>query len=320
MTSDRIDLRHALEALAGHWRKRAEAKGLQFLLDMPVGVSFIAAADPSQVELVLTHLIDNAVQHTRQGSVRLAARKGRNANLVIEVADTGPGVPNAVISAVFLPSVSRIDRDRLNGAERLFACRATAEKLGGSLAVVNRANAGAAFRLALPAVASEAASEAVAPGSEARPAPAPQAVRRIPGFEPAPAPARRRKRLRVLIADDNSLTHMVLSGMLEHQGCEVDSARNGKEAAELAADTAYDLILLDMQMPVMNGVEASAEIRQGGSSAATPIVAITATLADKTRREWDQHDITAYLIKPVKERDIARLLNGLREMARLEAS
>jgi CheY-like chemotaxis protein len=103
----------------------------------------------------------------------------------------------------------------------------------------------------------------------------------------------------ILAADDHAVNRRILSLLLEPHGCTILLVENGAEAVEAAKTQRFDAILMDMQMPVMDGLEASAQIRAGGLNRRTPLIALTANAMDVHRAAWDATGVHAFLTKPI---------------------
>lgn len=253
------------------WRARAEEKGLDLAVTCDAGGADWARGDEVRLKQLLNNLIGNALKFTPSGrvQVRLAARleAGRVA-LDAQVDDSGPGVPPDRLEAVFQPfNTGEPGRTGAGAGLGLAICRQIVERMGGDIAVEASPLGGARFRfqLTLDAAAPETAG-----------------ARHVAA---APTP---HETLHVLVADDHPANRFLAGKLLEMFGCTFEEVRNGAEAVEAVGAGAHDLVLMDIKMPVMDGVEATRAIRaMGGDRAALPILALTANA--------DERDAAAYL-------------------------
>jgi CheY-like chemotaxis protein len=279
-----FDLVRKLEASVHLWRPQAERKGLSIELDatdLPPRIM----TDPLRFQQVLFNLLSNAVKFTDEGVVRLrGGRETRGADEVlwIEVVDTGCGMDIDTCARVF-----RTFEQAHAGVARQFGgtglglsiSRRLAELLGGGLSVSSTPGEGSVFRFETPLV--EAAFETPRPRVTAHLDNAPRAGR-------------------VLLAEDHEVNRRIVRLFLEPIGFEVVAVEDGQAAVEAASAASFDVILMDMQMPVMGGVEAAARIRTGrGRNAATPIIALTANALDEHRAQWAQVGVDLFMTKPV---------------------
>jgi CheY-like chemotaxis protein len=234
------------------------------------------------------------VKFTAEGWVAIRLARGPCA-LVATVSDTGPGIPPERLPTLFdrFVQVDASTTRRFGGSGLgLAICRELAELMGGGIAVESAPGRGSSFTLTLP----------LEPGVQ--PAPAP------PSDEGAPeAPGQ----LRVLAAEDNPMNQLVLKTLLEQVGVQVTFAGDGAQAVEAWADGTWDLILMDVQMPVMDGPAAARIIRemeQATDRARTPIVALTANAMAHQHAEYLAAGMDRVVAKPLQ---LAELLAAMSE-------
>jgi light-regulated signal transduction histidine kinase (bacteriophytochrome)/ActR/RegA family two-component response regulator len=265
-------------------RYAAEAKGLKLRISQaagPVstGTPVMVTADPSRLRQVLLNLLDNAIKFTDSGWVELRLCSADCDRLRIEIADTGPGLPTDTHGQVFE------EFRRLNAASSLIAgagvgLAITARLLmlmGGDLGYEDRSGGGSVFWLHLPIAAA---------GDDDRAVPAP----------PEPVLP---SRLRLLVVDDIDMNRDIASAFLSAGGHEVTCAETGEEAVALAAETDFDVVLMDVCMPGMDGLEATRRIRALGSGRAqVPIVALTAQVFEEQINECRSAGMNSHLAKP----------------------
>ena len=255
--------------------------------DLPARV----LGDDARLMQVLSNLLANAVKFTREGEVRLdvAAERGADGGqfLRFAVSDTGPGIAEEMRADIFEPF-------RQAGAERLrpregtglglSISRGLARLMGGDVELAPGTGRGACFVTTIPL----------------RPAPAGDEVR-----ADAPATARSGP-LSVLVAEDTPTNQLVIRLMLEGLGHRVHLAANGEEAVEAFEAGGFDLVVLDIQMPLMDGFEAARRIRASGARGSeVPILALTAFTQPSDRDEAARCGIDGFLSKPVRQKDLA---------------
>ncbi len=281
-----IDLPDLVRVCFNVIRPAAEAKGLALVLPlgMPPTGSPRLFADPTRLRQVLINLLANAVKFTPAGAVevRLRATEG-SACIRLEVADTGPGIPPLHHDKLF-QTFERINAKAVSGIEGAGLGLAIAARLvrsmGGRIGYADNAGGGSVFWLELPA------HDAV-----------PEAQAAAPAREP-PAPGRR---LRVLVADDEDLNRNIASGFLNNAGHDVVCVDNGAAAVEAAAAADFDVILMDVRMPGMNGLEATRRIRSlAGPRGKVRVVAVTAQAFAEQIQMCRQAGMDGHVAKPFK--------------------
>ena len=282
LESSVMDLREKLGSLGRLWEPKAAANGVRLRIEIDPEVPDCVRTDPLRLQQVLFNLLSNAVKFTDDGSITVSVDwRSADSRLVIAVADTGVGIPADRLARIF-NSFEQADAGttRKYGGTGLGLAisRKLAEIMGGGLTAESVEGEGSTFVLSLP-------MEPVAkPAAEARRKPAQQAG--LSGKV-------------ILAADDHAVNRRILSLLLEPHGCEIVLVENGAEAVEAAKTQRFDAILMDMQMPVMDGLEASAEIRASGMNRGTPLIALTANAMDVHRAAWDATGVHAFLTKPI---------------------
>jgi len=266
---------------------RAEAKGLRFTLEVDPKVPESLVGDQGRLRQVLINLVANAIKFTRLGSVTVtvaldAPRDGRSL-VHFAVADSGIGIApekHAVIFEPFRQADGSTTREFGGTGLGLAICRTLVEVFGGRI-WVESTSTGSTFHftadLATASPATVVAHPAAAPVPEAR------AI------------------LRVLLVEDNRVNQMLAKRLLERQGHQVVLAETGQEAVTAHARQTFDVILMDVQMPVMSGFEATAAIRAAESQSTdrTPIVAMTAHAMKGDRERCLAAGMDGYVSKPI---------------------
>ncbi len=281
-----VDIRALAETTVSIIRGRADDHGNTVVLDIPDSLdALFVRTDPTRLRQVLLNLLSNAVKFTSKGTVTLRLREFyRHGKLMMrfEVEDTGIGIDEAGLAKLFKP-FSQVDASisRKYGGTGLglTICKQIVEKLGGELGMSSTVGVGSIFWFELAVVAV---------GKD-------EVRRQATGQDKAPLP-----RLRILLVEDNRVNQMVATRFLDRLGQEVVVAGDGAQAVSIAREQAFDVILMDMQMPVMDGIEATRRIiADGGLCSATPIVAMTANASDDDRRRCIEAGMAGFESKPV---------------------
>ncbi|WP_122467161.1 ATP-binding protein [Brevundimonas lutea] len=259
------------------WRPRAEEKNITLSVRVESDQETRLVGDAVRLKQVLNNLVGNALKFTMAGSVTARLRVEDTAEgirLHGEVADTGPGIPRNQVEHIFEPF--RTGEAKRGGAGLgLAICRQIVESMGGTLALAPpELGQGAVFRFA---VTLERADE----GHDRTMA------------EPTPHDT-----LHILVVDDNATNRFVAAKLLETFGCSSETAENGAEAVEVGRASRFDLILMDIKMPVMGGVEATRCLRAAGY--AGPIVALTANADEADQRTYLAAGMDSVVAKPIR--------------------
>jgi PAS domain S-box-containing protein len=258
--------------------------------------------DPTRVRQIVTNLIGNAVKFTDRGRITLRILP-EDEGFRLEVSDTGPGIPAHMLGRIFDP-FDQLDpsNTRRHGGSGLglAICRDLAELMDGEITVSSVVGVGSTFVLCLPLQRAEAE---------------PDAAEDVPVALPAPAGGRP---LRILAAEDNPMNQLVLTTLLGAAGLEPVMVANGEEAVKAFADRPWDLILMDVQMPVMDGLDAARAIRaaeRAEGRAPTPIIALTANAMHHQLDEYRACGMTATVSKPVEIRALLAAIQAVTDQA-----
>ncbi len=280
---------------------QARDKGLNFAVDIsPELATRPLLGDSLRLSQILLNLTGNAIKFTREGTVSIRVRStGESAEalaLRFEVCDTGIGIPPAVQSRLFT-SFEQGDNSttRQYGGTGLglAICKRLVGLMQGEIGVESTEQRGACFWFTLPL-------------GKGQPLPATDQAATASGTEACLR--RQHAGQRVLLVEDDPLNAEITSTLLQLFGLQVSLAGNGEEAVACAGREDYDLILMDMQMPVMNGLTATRTIRQGSRNRQTPILALTANAFDEDRQRCLEAGMNAHLAKPVIPETLAQLL------------
>jgi|GEM_PF-1788764 len=297
-----FDLNELLEGLASTWSSLARAKGLDFSLHRAADLPRLVRGDPVRVRQILVNYLGNALKFTASGGIGLAVQCANHKRLRFEVSDTGPGLSPEVQARLFQP-YTQADRSiqRRHGGTGLglSICRTLADLMAGEAGVRSVEGQGSCFWAELELGPAESPFPA-AGGDDADAIPA-----SLEGLE-------------ILVADDNRVNRLVVTRMLEKRGCRVTAVENGEQAVDAVRDSirrnrVYDIVLMDVQMPVMDGLEATRTLRQlpGGSS--IPVIALTAGVLTREREEALAAGMNDFATKPVQLKHLqARILRLIR--------
>lgn len=286
-----------LKAVVAMMESFARGKGIDLRLKLGMDLDTVVVADEARLRQVLVNLIGNAVKFTERGFVEvtasLMAGKDQIAHLIVVVSDTGPGLDKAVADRLFSPySQANIEISRKYGGTGLglVLCRQLSDLMGGRLSVDSVVNVGTSFTFAIP----------VTYGSEAD----------IPR-EVQDATSVTHSR-RILLVEDQFINQRLALAILERAGHQVTLAASGVEAIAQARASDFDVILMDIQMPEMDGIEAAMKIRtMGGHNATVPIVAVTAQALSDEIEKCLAAGMTEYVAKPIDERQLLVFIQRL---------
>ena len=293
------DFLHTMKRTRQLFQATAEEKGLDLLVRYDSSFPQRLSYDPTRVRQCVSNLMSNAIKFTAQGRVEVAlsAKRvdGTSFMVVVEVSDTGIGMTEETTSklfTVFTQADGATTRKFGGSGLGLAISRQLARMMGGDITVSSEAGKGSTFRLTFKA------QEAM-PVINANPSPSRTAE-----------PSKRSLRgLRVLLTDDNAINRQVIKLFLAPQGCDISEATNGKEALDLIARHDFDIVLLDVHMPVMDGKEAIQRLRAEPRWKSLPVIALTADAMSGDREKYIALGMTDYLSKPVDQRELIAKLH-----------
>jgi CheY-like chemotaxis protein/HPt (histidine-containing phosphotransfer) domain-containing protein len=287
--SHRVELSAFLDFLNSRWRGEAQANGMDFSIALEAGSPAGMRVPHFPLARLLGNLISNAIRHARTGTVRLAVGPGPDGGLIVRVGDQGPGINPALL-------------ERLSGAASvpppdvglgLRIVRDLAGKLGCGFTLVNAARGGVEATITVPADLCVASSDH---GFETEGVRAPTAS--------ATDNRHALAGLRVLLAEDNQTNQMVATQMLSALGMEVTVCSDGAEALEVFETDEFDLLLVDIEMPRVSGLDVIRRIRGRGDARATvPMVALTAYALREHRDRIAEAGADGLISKPITSVD-----------------
>ncbi len=315
-------LEHIAELITPH----AEAKGIQFILDGADHVPLWVRGDPGRVQQVLLNLVGNAVKFTDQGGVTLVVGSGYEGMIRFQIQDTGIGISPEDRRALFEPFAQATSSTarRFGGTGLgLAISRQLVELMAGTIEIDSMVEIGSTFtvQLPLPEVEEPAAQEA-GPGTAPYRVRAPYRGRATSGVFRAPdvgtlpgedsssslSQELDAQDARVLVADDNDVNRLVMRLQLKALGIACDTVDSGAEVLEALAKKSYDLLMLDCQMPGLDGYQTARRIRAGETEGRIPIIAVTAHAMKGDRDHCLASGMDDYLSKPFREADLWEIL------------
>ena len=276
-------------------RAIAEEKQVNIQLDVEEGTPAYVLGDPVRVRQVLMNLISNAIKFTREGTVAVEVGYDRiddeRYNVIFEISDTGIGIPKDRIDKIFESfeqADASISRNYGGTGLGLTICKNLVDLMDGYLEVESESGKGASFIITLPfrmadAPVDERESNSKSPKNYGK---------------------------KVLVAEDNVVNQRVAQKMLNKVGIDADIVFDGEAAIEAASNRHYDLIMMDIEMPVVDGIEATRVIQAGnGPNKKTPILALTASVLDDDRKRILDAGMQGFVGKPVKLNQLTQELD-----------
>ena len=272
---------------------QASVKGLGFETSLGANVPAWVEGDGTRVRQILTNLLSNALKFTSEGAVRLAVERREGNTISFRVSDTGIGIPADKLDAifeVFTQAESSTTRRYGGTGLGLAICHRLAKAMGGGISVKSEARGGSEFTVLLPLPACDPPAAGTGEANQAK----------LP------------EELRVLVVEDSAINRLVAQSLLKNLGCAVTLASDGEQGVAAARRTAYDLILMDCHMPLLDGYEATKAIRGLGTAhAKTPIVALTASALPEDRQRCLDAGMDGYLAKPIRVEELRAVVEKI---------
>ncbi len=273
--------------------EQARRKGLEFVTHIEPGLPERYLGDPTRIRQVINNLLSNAVKFTDQGEIAIHLT-GSPEGVRMEIRDTGIGMSRAELDRIFSPfAQAAMDTARRYGGTGLglSLCQQLVERMHGQIRVDSHEEEGTRFTVTLPL-------------SVDVPDHSPSDQSLVLPIESTPSSYR----CRILLVEDNRVNQIVASGLLQRLGHQVDHAENGERALAALSLKTYDLILMDCQMPVMDGYEATRRIRQNPQWNSVPVVAVTANVMNGDRADCLAAGMNDYMTKPYNRTILADMI------------
>ena len=300
LESIEFDLADLVQGAYASFKPLAIDKGLDFKLTVEPDAKGVYVGDPTRIRQVLYNLISNAVKFTDEGEVRVALAHDAADGLRLTVADTGIGMDPAHLERIFgkFEQADASSTRRYGGTGLgLAICRDLCSLMGGSITAESEPGRGARFLVALPL---PRAADRAAPPEQ--PTLDPTAIEGDPGA------------LRVLAAEDNPVNQLVLRTLLAEVGVDPVIVEDGAQALEAWSAHDFDLILMDIQMPEVDGMQAARAIRKEEARTGrprTPIIALTANAMSHQVAEYASAGMDAHVAKPIDLRTLCSTIEAL---------
>ncbi len=273
--------------IADAFRGAADIRGIDLIVEVEDGVAADWVGDSHRLRQVLSNLVGNAVKFTGSGAVHIEVA-GTAAGPVFRVRDTGAGIAPDQLACLF-EQFTQVDDDttRQYGGTGLglSISREIVDLMGGSIAVQSEVGVGSCFTVTIPLEAA-----------------LPVASVRLDGPTPSNDPTASSQGLRILAAEDNATNVLVLRALLASLDADLTVVSNGHEAVDAVRKQAFDIILMDIQMPGMNGVDATRAIRdieRADGRLPIPIIALTANVMSHQTEDYFAAGMNDYVAKPI---------------------
>lgn len=276
-----VNPRQLLEELKFVFHAQAEAKGIRLILEIAPEVPLWIETDPTRLRQIFFNLIANAIKFTEQGEIQLSLKTTNQSNqLRGEVRDSGIGIEPQVQQQLFTPfkqADSSITRQYGGTGLGLAICARLSEALGGEIGLHSEVGQGSEFYFTFHA------PTAIAQDTHSTPHNHPLLT----------------EHLNVLLVEDNPINQMLALKLLEKLGIQADLSRDGLEAIEAMQQHHYDIVLMDMQMPKMDGLSATRYIRALGHLHQPRIIALTANAFAEDQQACKSAGMNGFLTKPI---------------------
>ncbi len=301
-----FDVKEAIEETVAAQVPIANNKGLQLDCSFGNNIPKLVKGDGQRIQQILNCLLSNAIKFTSEGSVRVKVAsmdmEGENKiKLRIAVADTGIGISEANMSKLFIrfSQVDSSDTRKYGGSGLgLVISKQIAELMGGTIQVQSKEDIGSTFIVEVPMKVVKAADD-LSPEEEKE-------------DEPAVFSINAHSKARILVAEDEPVNQQVIGKLLGMAGFSYDIAENGEKAVDLFKQKIYDAALFDVQMPVMDGIAATQEIREiekKEKRKRLPIIAVTARAMFGDKERILENQLDDYIAKPYNLNDVVETLN-----------
>ena len=301
-----ISIADALAEIDTIWRAQLEARSLRFTVNIADDTPEFVRADGARLRQILGNLLSNAAKYTDHGEVRLsvfadAGLDENEASVRFNVDDTGQGFSAEALQNIFVPFSRSAAVGRLGSGLGLSIVKTLCERLGGLVEVSTSSIGGARVSVALPAGDAASLEQSALPQAATNATPS---QTRATGSAASQSPAgdlpEELKGRRVMLAEDNATNQMVATQMLESLGCVVTVANDGREALDMIAPDKFDVLLVDIEMPRVSGLDVIRQVRAGPPEIARlPTIALTAYAMREHREKIREAGADGLIAKPI---------------------
>ncbi len=293
-----FNARHLFKETAKIWKPQVVKAGLDFAIDIDEAIPDYLSGDEDMVRKIISNLLSNAVKYTKKGRVSLKA--DWDDKLIIEVTDTGVGIAPEFIDQIFKPferGVQEIYKETSGSGLGLAIVSELVDAMEGTIECESRLDEGTSFTVTLPLKEYKDKEETVqgTAGEEA-------------GKDKAGKTRFIAPNVRILVVDDNQFNRKVIKLFLEPALIHIDEVESGYEALEMIDIREYDLILMDLRMPKMDGAETLEKIKSEYPDFATPVIVLTADIMDGVEERLLSQGFAAFLPKPVIAADLLDMI------------
>jgi PAS domain S-box-containing protein len=315
-----FDVEQMLENIVKMFKSVAEHKGLKLGLHYTTSVPHLIIGDPIRLWQIITNLLSNAVKFTERGEINIGVWSENitvsEQTLLLAVQDTGIGIPENELDNIFnnFYQLHYIGSSFPSGPGLgLAICKQLVNMMGGDIKVESRMGVGTTFtvkiKFARPNM--EEILQAFKSGRFWLSTTLPAVYRDVSFSTRKQIELEEREKPLILLAEDNAVNQKLLTSMLQKNNCRVDVAMNGKEAVKMAGTYRYNMILMDCQMPLMDGFKATELIRKNANSKShdSIIIAITAFAMPGDRERCLNVGMDDYLCKPIRSKELINLLD-----------
>lgn len=297
-----FDLLELMQNLTDLYRPSAQQKGLKLNLSLHPTTITKLTGDSSRLQQVLTNIISNAIKFTNNGIIKvetypLPHTTAGTTKILFSVSDTGPGIPDSKMEELFSPFIQLSEgyqRTHQGAGLGLSICKQLVELMGGNISIESELGIGTTVYLCIPF--GLPTSDKVAPVL-------------------ADKIKTSNSKLKVLLVEDEAINRMAAKRQMELAGCEVTAVENGKLAVEAAAKDSFHIVMMDIQMPIMDGISATQAIRMGEAGPENkniPIIAMTAYAMKGDREKFLNSGMNDYLSKPIENKNLLKMLEKYR--------
>lgn len=281
-----FNLKELASNLIETWQGVGNESDIELILNYDESLQSFYKGDPVRLGQIINNLISNSLKFTEKGTVSLKISGPKKGEIQFEIADTGIGIPADKLESIF-DSFKQISSEKT--AKRggtglgLSISKKLVSLMNGNLTATSEVGVGSSFKFTIPMEDSKS-----------------QAESKVSSFEI------QKMDMKALLVEDNAANQAIATSFLDRWGIKVDVANNGKEALDKIVNQSYDVVLMDIRMPIMTGYEASRQIRkmEGDYFSKVPIIALTASNLLNSEEKVDECGINAFVSKPFNPNDL----------------